>query len=222
MEKEWITVDGFIKPRRDTPDVPGHGNSFLETGLAYACGLHDISEKEATDLYLKCTTPESYPLFFRTPYKKNSDDHETADDWYGLMSLPLNKRFKYEIFKYIRSKHWNGDVQKKSGFKYNFGRFISLPCFVSLAGGGSFTILDRIILSCTLLIDSLGISDADGNKKAFLRGKELSEHSSVGARIFKFWCGRVRKKYGTIGGAWAESFEDGHPLSAYDGENLHL
>ena len=212
----WLSKDGFVNPRRDTPDVPGHGNAWLETGLAYACGMYDLSPAKATDMYLACTTSGSFPLFFRTPYKKNLDDSEEADDYWGFFALPIDLAYRVTIYNYLRGDGWNGDVHKQGAFRYYFNRFLPLPCYVSMRSGGSFTVLDNLILSAACLWSSFGISDADSNKKAFLMGHELSVRSKLGKWAFSIWCKRIRKRYGTIGKSWAASYEEGHPLSNYD------
>lgn len=214
----YINKDGFVTIEPNAPTIPGEGNGFLQTGLAWACGMYP--EVPIERMIESCRESPEVPLIWRSPHKKNPDDNQAQDDYEGI--LPMSQSWAREVLTYAEKNDWDFSMHDKDddAIEYRFDRFLSFPIFLRLCAGESLPFWDQVILSLTMLYSCFKISDADTNKKSFCALVKLRKSKVfMGKLVADLWISKVRKKYGTIGGSWAAA-KPGHPVNVYDGENL--
>lgn len=213
---EYINRDGFVTINRNAASIPGEGNGFLATGLAYACGLYT----PPTDLIYRCRASATCPLIWRSPWKRNADDDQQADDYYG--ALLLDPVWAKELLEFAETNDWDFSMHPEDHgrLEYRFDRFLHFPAFVRLCAGSSLSLLDKAILSVTMLIDAFSIGFADANMRAFCLQHAAAPVVPFGELLASLWRSRVRKKYGRLGLAWVAYFGPEHPLSQWDGEGV--
>jgi hypothetical protein len=208
----YINADGFVTVQPNAPAVPGEGNGWLQTGLAYACGLYP--QANADVMLAFCAKSNECPLIYRSPHKKNADDNETCDDYWA--ALPMSQFWAKEVLQYARAHGWNFDVQEKGGLEYAFWRFPAFTPFLKLCAGESLNIFDRLRLAGTIAFDAFFSDAADTNMAAFCRLVKAEQACPLSALAAGLWRSRIRKRYGTIGKSWAGYFGDTHPLVMFD------
>lgn len=209
----YINRDGFITVVPYAPHVPGEGNGWLQTGLAYACGHIEL---EYRTMLLTCQAT-GMPLIWRSPHKRNADDDQAHDDYWA--ALLLDRSWAGAVLRYAEKNDWDFAMRPEDKGKahYLFSRFPHFPPFVRLAAGAELSPMDRAILWVSALVDALSIGQADGNMKAFCR-LHLTVHLWGFGPLASLWWWRIRRRYGTIGESWAAYFGHGHPLNGYNGE----
>jgi hypothetical protein len=204
----YINKDGFITAKFNAETVPGEGNGFLNTGLAVACGLIEPPK----DLITKCRVSDANPQIWRSPWKKNEDDEQENDDYWG--ALLLDKDWALDLYLWARLNNWFFDIHGKGRIRFWFGIHLHFPPFVKLCTETiELNWLDRAILFCSTILDAFSIADADGNKKAFCRISKIKKLGGACSWACQLWEKRVIARYGSIGGSWAASLEAGHPVS---------
>ncbi len=213
----YINADSFVTATPDEPNIPGAGNGFMNTGLAWACGMYD--DVPISTMLFRCRLSSKVPLIWRSPYKNNADDNQAQDDYEG--ALPMSQAWAKEVLEYAEDNDWDFSMREEDNgnIKYWFGRFLHFPPFVRVCAGEDLSYWSQLMLLFSFLLFSAQISDADTNKKSFCMLKKSYDKIFLGKSAFKFWISRVRKKYGTIGASWAMA-HPGHPVNNYDGENL--
>jgi hypothetical protein len=209
IDPRFVNADGFVTVQPNADAIPGEGNGWLQTGLAVATG--QLTTDRIADMIWACHKGPQCPLVFRSPHKRNPDDSETADDYWG--ALPLNQMWALEIYIYGCTHKWLMDVQEQGRLAFWFGRFLGFAPFVKLCAGLPTNWLDRTILNTMIYLDSYFISHSDGNMIAFCRASAAAKRDPRFAKAFAFWQKRVLAKYGTLGASWAAYFGPGHPLN---------
>ena len=215
----YINKDGFVTSLPDAPTIPGEGNGFLNTGLAWACEMYDDVPIEK--MIAECRESETNPLIWRSPHKKNPDDNQNQDDYEG--ALPMSQSWAIEVLEYAEENEWDFSIHEEDAgdLNYRFDRIMHFSPFLRLCAGRSLSYPDQIILAITIVLNSFKISDADTNKKSFCLLSKCQGNILMWKLVATLWVNRVRAKYGTIGGSWAEA-SPGHPVNTYDGENLGI
>ncbi len=208
----YTNTDLLITATAHEAAYPGGGNNLLITGLAWATGNY---KHNIFPVLQACMSEKKFPLIFRSPHKKNPDDHQTADDYWGI--LPMDELFAAMILVYAESHDWDFDIQGNQNPKFRFDRFPAFAPYLRMCAGKSLSLWDHVILIGAGIASSYSISDADSNKKSFCILKRGAQYSFALSLVFKFWKKRVKAKYGKIGMSWAESMP-GHPLNQYDEE----
>jgi hypothetical protein len=213
----YINADGFVTSKPNAETIPGEGNGFLNTGLVWACGMYD--EVPIQTMIANCRESATVPLIWRSPHKKNPDDHQTQDDYDG--ALPMSQIWALEVLIYAETHDWDFSLHEEDegDLEYRFDRFWHFAPFLYICAGRSLDIWSQVKLASYMLWNCFDIDNADPNKKAFCVMKKSYKEVVFGKMIFDLWISRVRKKYGTIGGSWAAA-HPGHPVNSYDGENL--
>jgi hypothetical protein len=211
----YINVDGFVTAQPNADFVPGEGNGWLRTGLAFACGMMPLDHPYG-EMIEKCRVSSTCPFIFRSPYKKNLDDNQRADDYWG--ALLLSQSWAAQVLEYCEKNGWNFSLREidVGDLNYRYDRIPVFPSFVRMCAGKKISLWEEIVFALTIFVDAFKISDADGNAKAFCRLSLARQESKLCSLFSKFWIIKIKLKYETIGGSWAESISVGHPLSNYD------
>lgn len=212
LPPEYINADGFVTVQPNAPAMPGEGNGWLQTGLAYACGMY--SDGKFSDMFAACMKSDGCPLIFRSPHKRNPDDHETCDDYWG--ALPLSSFWARLVLLWGRNHGSMYDVQERGGLEFRFDRFPAFTPFLKLCAGESLTLVDRLRLAGTIVFDAFFCAAADTNMAAYCRLVKAEKSCPLSKLAASFWRSRIRKRYGTIGKSWAGYFGPEHPLTTFN------
>tara|TARA_R110000868_G_scaffold242882_3_gene498477 strand:+ start:793 stop:1443 length:651 start_codon:yes stop_codon:yes gene_type:complete len=212
---KYIDQFGFvrIKPNDDNPW--GDGNGLLQTGLAIACGMLNPSYELQFNLLL-CRKDVWCPLIYRSPNKKNNDDNQGPDDYYG--AFLFGDILPGLVLEYAEAKNWHFDIQQpdKPRPEYNFNRFPAfVPC-LRIAAGKRLSLAETVVLFGSIVVDSFDLNKADGNMKAFCRIVLAERYSKLFTIAGALWRYQVRRKYKSIGRSWSDYFKEGHPLNDYN------
>lgn len=222
---KYINSDGFVTDKSNAETIPGEGNGWLQTGLAMATFpkeyLAVVGKDKLVSMLADCRKSYECPLIYRSPHKKNADDTNAADDYWG--ALLIFKLIKYpswanELYVWAKARNWHFDIQQPDSprIEYNFNRFVHFIPFLRQTIGEPLSLIESIGMAVGIVFDSFSIDEPDPNKKVFCK-ISLMEIDSIVCRLAGlFWRWRVRRKYGHIGACWAASLEPGHFLSAYD------
>ncbi len=209
IDPRYINADGFVTVNPNANPIPGDGNGILQTGLAIALGL--LPDDHVVEMLLGCRKSISCPLIFRSPHKRNPDDEQTQDDYWG--ALPLNKSWAEEILEYGQKHLWIMDVHEEGRLTFWFGRYLPFAPFTKICAGVKLNCVERKILKATIYLDALKTGSASGNMIAYCRAWACVQRDPFFADAFAYWLRKVRKRYGTLGASWAAYFGPGHPLN---------
>lgn len=216
----YINCDGFVTVEPNAPAMPGEGNGWLQTGLAWACGLYDggpsYGDGTGDTMLAYCRKSDICPLIYRSPHKRNADDNETCDDYWG--ALPMQSFWAAEVLAWGRANGWMFDVQEKGGLEYRFDRFPAFTPFLKLCAGEKLNIFDRARLALTIVWDAFNNGQADTNMAAYCRLHIAEFHCPLCRMAAKLWRSRIKQRYGTIGKSWSAYFGPSHPLTLFDEE----
>ena len=191
---------------------PGEGNGWLQTGLAIAMGYYpedDVTWTKILTSLNRCCVSPACPLIFRSPFKRNSDDEQECDDYYG--ALLVSKPWAKEILEYGRKHFWILDVHEKGRWRFFFARFPSFVPFVKLCAGEELNGFERLLLNLSIYWDGFFRGKADRNMKAYC---VVSKAKAVAPKASLYWHNRIIGKYGSVQQSFEEYFGKGHPLTA--------
>lgn len=217
MEKigaAFINRDGFVTIKPNAENIPGDGNGWLQTGLAVACGAYPLNSTQLWIMLGRCRKSATCPLIWRSPYKRNPDDDQKCDDYWG--ALPLNELWAKEVLGWGEAYGWVFDTREIGGLEYRFDRFWGFVPFLRLCAGRRISLWESVELAGSILLDAFSIANADGNMKAYCKLRVAEESSALSAAAAKIWRSRIKKRYGRIGASWAKYFGEGHPLNEFD------
>lgn len=213
---QYINSDGFVTVAPNAQAVPGEGNGWLQTGLALATGKIPAAalEENLIPLLSRCQKSPTVPLIWRSPYKVNPGDETKQDDYYG--ALLISPTWAARLLDYLEAAGWDFDIGGKQRLEYRFDRFPDLAPLVFLAAGRDISIFDEVRLALTIVWDAFHIEQADANMRTYCKIYLAEKDSILCALAAKFWRGRVRARYGTIGASWAGYWGLAHPMNIFD------
>lgn len=207
FKDEW----GFITPVKNPPmngSYPGGGNILLFTGLYYAIlSLNGAVTQVDSDEWIRLLSlvrHEKYPIYWRTPVKKNADDHQEHDDYWGILAASFHcgeVHIPAGIHQFGKSFQWSFDIQQpeKWNVKYWFARFPMFVPFVRLCCCLEINLFQWFILYTYVFISSFSVSDSSSNIRAFLVASVLRERSLTGRYLFDRLVMRMKGGLGFIG-----------------------
>ncbi len=213
IDPKYINGDGFVTAKANAETIPGEGNGWLQTGLAWACGMIPTPPDE---MLLRSVYPINMAWLSRSPHKQNPDDNETCDDYWG--ALPMFPWWSKVVLSHAEYYKWNFAPLGKKKSEYQFDLFPAFPTFLRICAGKTPSLWECVCLAGTILWDAFHIEHADTNMAAYCRIKAVEEHSVWCALAGDIWRMRVREKYGTIGKSWAAYFAPGHTLADFEEE----
>lgn len=206
-----MNESGFVTAGKDEPDIPGCGNGWLQTGVAYALGVYDDSKVDT--MFLRCRLG-ACPLIWRSPYKKKLGDETKADDYWG--ALIMSPFWAGEILDYAEKNSWNFDIFGLKRIEYRFDRFPHFAPFVRLCAGRRTALWDQAVLIVFVIFSSFRLETADGNMRAICIISVVRQELMLGKFVARLWESRARKRYGTIGKSIAAYFGESHPICQCD------
>lgn len=213
---DYVNSDGFVcANKEELEDFYGPGNGWLHTGMAVAIGKYSAPFLK---MYLACKR-EPWPLFYRSPQRKNADDQEAADDWWGFFVLLRccysGSNIAKSLLDWGNIHNWVFDVSdnQSTDIRFRFDRFISFIPILRIIAGEKLSFTDSIACIATIIWDAFHIDDADGNGKAFCRIYVFQSYGYIFPLVSNIWFVRVKKKYGSVEKSWAAALCNGHPLS---------
>lgn len=211
--------DGFVTIDPNAPANPGEGNGFLQTGLAIAANCLNFSPQYAQVMLYDCQRSHECPLIYRSPHKKNADDNEAVDDYWGAFVLAYstgNRIWPRKVLEFAEAFKWDFDLQGNRNPKYRFDRYSAFAPLLRLCAGQKLTIWEELILAGTIAWSIFKTDAADGNMKTFCQIYIAQRESGICKAVSRLWFRKIKKQYGTIGKSWAAYFVNGHPLVEYD------
>ena len=220
----YINEDGFITTKPNANPKPGEGNGWMQTGLMLACFPNEYFQF-VTASKLQSTITRSIRddnwLLWRSPYKKNPDDNENFDDYWGYLYICklLWRHGSIALLSYGIQYNWCFDVQRpgKWSWRYWFGRFPQFAPFVRLCAFDEKPgFIDSAIFITSIFFDAMFIGSDSGNMKACIRVMALKGKDPAIDRACNFWISRIKKRYGKIGKSFVGYLDATHPLTEFD------
>lgn len=211
---EYVNTDGFVTIKPGAPAFPGEGNGWLQLGLALLVdgGGGEALHARVPRMLERCRKNSVCPLIWRSPWKKNADDHETCDDYWG--ALLLDHEWAKQVREWGIATGGVYDIREQdSGLTYRFGRFPAFTPFLKVCAGEKLSLWDYFLVTIALLWDTLFTGSASGNMIAFCRARVFELDSGFGALLARLWYWRIKQRYGSLGASWAGYFGPDHPLS---------
>jgi len=226
LMQSYIDPDGLVTilPNQD---INSTGNGLLHLGL-YIAELHHYGWLKSLDLvnFLavihSCqvvVNDRALPLVWRSPTKRNKDDYNSHDDYYGIAMLGLENYGKW-FLSYLVSNaekwHWCLNNQNPGIFKLRFYHGWRLPWVSHLrsATEDGPSPMDNLITALSILLHFPGAKH-DSNIHTWLMCEMSRNKSDINKWAVNIWEKRARKKFGTIGKSFAGYFRnENHPLCA--------
>lgn len=232
-EQSYINGDGFVTIDQRAPTIPGDGNGLLQTGLWYVIkaqygALTQIDRDKIQDLTERCKS--SYcEYLWRSPYKKNPDDNQNHDDYWGWLAACYFAGIPYPLY-FLRAaikNKWFVDVvnPKTDNPKYFFGRFLDFPPFAKMCARGwdrealesTLQVYDHIIMASSILWSAFHLGSSDSLMRDYCRVAIARKESQLCAMVSYLWFYKLRKKFGITGMAFQGYFKNAaHPLCMGD------
>lgn len=221
----YINPDGIITVSPHSDWKPGEGNGLLQTGLFYCIKyrhglLTQVDMDRIDSITIQCSHAV-YPILYRSPWKKNPDDQESADDYWGW--LPACKAAKSiypeKFLAFAERSDWIIDVQNpdKPDPIFYFERFIGFTTMTKLCAGKRISPFESLQLALNILWASFNVDKSDSNIKTYCAIASANEESLLSTLAAIFWFKKIRNKYGYTGMAFANYFKDpNHPLCRGD------
>ena len=207
------------------------GNGLLQTGLWY-CIKASVGELKKVycdqiESISRACKHASTPMFWRSPLKKNPDDTQKQDDYFGwLAALYFAKNpLANDFFQYAESVGWFLNIQKpgdKTDWNYYFERFPGFRVFAKMCARSTNPTLrislgEQIEIALDIFWSAFHIDESDGCMRDYCLISVARRESLLAGLASLLWFHRVRKKYGTTGKAFADYFKDeAHPLCIGD------
>lgn len=207
------------------------GNGLLQTGL-YFCIVANAGfiTKELRARYLRITAAckhHAWPILWRSPLKKNPDDSQAHDDYYGWLAAGYFCGAEFPQMFYEQAEKWGWfiDIQNPgSTAKLNkyFARFPGFRIFSKMCARATdrdlkITLTEHVTLAAVILWNSINVKKSDSCIRDYCLVSIAREESGLARLASVVWFLRVRKKYGITGQAFAEYFRDkAHPLCIGD------
>lgn len=216
--KPYLNGDGFLTVQANADTVPGEGNGWLQTGTAICLIGYDEYPYplDTVALINACSNAAAYPLIYRSPHKKNPDDNETCDDYWGALALiKLKDRTEWpkSLLRYGAANDWYFDVNHSRALRYRFDRFPAfVPC-LRICAGEELSLFSKIILGLTILWDAYHIDAADGNMRSLCKIAIAEGQGRFIDACSNLWRRRIIAKYGTVAKSFEEYFGKGHPIT---------
>lgn len=228
FRRRYINSFGIVTIR---PDDGDQGNGLLQTGLFYCIKasvgeLKKVYTDQIASISAACKHVD-WPMFWRSPLKKNSDDTQKQDDYYGWLAALYyaHNPLANDFFEYAESVGWFINIQKpgdKTDWNYYFERFPGFRVFAKMCarstnGKHRISLGEHIEIALDIFWSAFHIDDSDGCMRDYCLISVARRESILAAAVAPLWFYRVRKKYGTVGKAFSAYFQDGnHPLCMGD------
>lgn len=224
----YVNDSGIVTVLPNTPAFPGEGNGLLQTGLAYciAAGETGLTKEDKARIVrlTEACKHEFYPLLWRSPYKKNPGDNEQHDDYWGWLAACYHAGhyFPGDFYKFGEDHGWIIDVRDPRGssdLNYYFGRFLGFVPFAKMARLAReptvrLSVLEHLQVALAILIRAFDIDESDGCMRDFCLISVARKESFICKLASLLWYRRVRKKYGSVGAAFASYFQsENHPVT---------
>lgn len=226
----YVNSDGIVTVDQFALAKWGEGNGLLQTGLYYCIKANEgsFTEQDAIKI-LEITAAckrDGYPMVWRSPYKKNPDDNQNHDDYWGWLAACYfaKSRFPKEFYDFAESKGWLVDIQNPEvpSHNYYFERYIGFKQFVKMATRGCYkahavSYLDALVVAGAIIYKSFGALASDSCMRTYCLVSVAQKESLLCMLAGMLWRWRVRKRYGTIGLSFAAYFRSPeHPLARGD------
>lgn len=208
----------------------GMGNGLLHTGLLYTIkanhgALTQVDKDHLAAIVSQCEHA-SVPMLWRSPIKKNPDDNQQWDDYFGMLPALYfaGSDFPRRFLAHAEKAHWSFDIQKPDqfNFRYYYERMPGFVGFVKSCARGTdlsviATPMEMLQLAGAILWSAFSIDNADSNMKAYCRLSVARKESPLCALASLVWFWRIRRRYGIVGQSFAAYFQDkAHPLCLGD------
>ncbi len=228
-ENGWANEDGFVCVDHCAPARPGEGNGLLQTGLALVIRAKNqgtgikadlLSDKWRWEAMLSRCMRQPFCVLFRSPWKRNPDDNQDWDDYYGVLASCFHLSLPYPVafLGHCKRFGWCVNVQEpeKWTLKYWFARSPGFVGFAKICGGEAPTRLNWLGIWAAQFVSCFTLA-SDACMRNYCYNSVVAERSSISRRINKFWFKRVRARYGTVGAAFSGYFKGmEHPLTKGD------
>lgn len=199
--REWAVqyVDewGFMTPQRLPPSngaYVGGGNVLLYTALYYTIlamrGAMTQADSDAWIRSLYLCRHKDVMMFWRSPLKKNADDNQEHDDYWGIIAANYHagaEHINAGILTYAESSGWRFDIQhpgRGGSTRFWFARFLPFQQFLRLASGRTLGLPGTVTLYLAMLWRSYFNTSPSGAIRNFLIASVLRERSSLGRFIY--------------------------------------
>jgi hypothetical protein len=223
----YFNADGFLTVKPNSPSVPGEGNGLLQTGLWYSIkarngGLQDRDKDAIKRITSRCMH-DSHPILWRSPHKKNPDDDQQHDDYWGWLAACYfaESDFPERFHQFCEDNQWMVDVQQPyhPRIKYLFERFPGFKTFVKLCvHNRKPTPMECIKFALLICFWSIKPNRSDSCMRSYCRIAVASDRSLLCRLVASIlWFKRVRKLWGSVGNSFAPYFKgNNHPITWYD------
>lgn len=206
---EW----GFITPVKYPPGnghYPGGGNVLLYTGLYYTIlamkGALTQADADSWVRSLMLCRHERFPLFWRSPVKKNADDNQEHDDYWAILAACKHAGCEYiarGILEHGRRHSWSYDIQKPETFniKFYFARFMAFIPMARVCSGEEISLLEQARLYLAILF---GGGSSSSWMRCFLMASVIRDRGPIGRWLYN----RTVRRMSFVG-----EIPDSHPLA---------
>lgn len=227
MKKEILEhyMDTSFQVTIDRDPTPGStGNGLMHTGFftVILANQNSLLEEDkdrfaaAVDMCTQ-TDKDNIPipgLYVRSIWKKADD--QSHDDYIGISAGAYFAAPKIAdaIIDYGERYNWCFDVQnpRVENPLYWHDRFFGLVAFYKLCGKRNTTLVEKIVLSASILISVVLGSDSS-RVKAFMQVSVYRAESRVIGGLTGFVWDLLMKRFDPLGKAWENYFKKGHPFS---------
>lgn len=213
------------------PNDGDQGNGLLQTGLWYCImanvkGIKKVYADQIAKISEACKHA-STPQFWRSPLKKNPDDTQKQDDYYGWLAALYfaGNSLANDFFQYAESVGWFINIQKpgnQEDWNYYFERFPGFRTFAKMCARSTnpalrISLVEHIEIALEVFWSAIHVDKSDACMRNYCLISVARRESILVRAVAPFWFSRVRKKYGKTGQSFAAYFQnEEHPLCIGD------
>jgi hypothetical protein len=173
---------------------------------------------------------EKFMMWWRSPHKRNADDNQKQDDYWGLLAAFYHVRsaFAHHFYVYAETTGWYIDIQRPYegshhasrayDIDYYFDRFPGFRIFVKMCSRPTaphlvITWREHIEMFFVSLWKVFKMDTSDGCIRDYCFFSVVARESAICKPLAQWWEQRARKKYGSVGLSFSDYFKSlEHPL----------
>ncbi len=228
MNIDWAPYfnrDGFLTVEKNAHSDYGEGNGLLQTGLYYCIkeangGLTD-EDKAAIVRITHACEHNGYPILWRSPKKKNADDYQTHDDYWGWLAacFHANTTFPERFYAHAQRFGWIIDVQnpENGSPRYYFERFVGLTQLTKMCARIKLTYMDQLIVFGVIIWKAFNVKESDACMRSYCFMSVARKVSPIYRLASELWYYKIRKHWSGMGLAFLPYFKSAwHPITQQD------